>query len=146
MRRRSPSMWRSVLLVGAVALVGAVVGVAGLPQFASAAVGDTVCCYRWWGVGTQTVGANVTKTSPTTSEIDWARVYLDGGDSPSYGVVVKTKSWGLSNGGTSVGGHSTWVVQNPTGTIPNAYAQCYWTDWMNAGYSLSMACEMKYRI
>lgn len=132
------------LLVGAVALVGAAVGISGAPQSASAAAADTVCCYRWWGVGTETVKANVTKSSPTVAEVDWSRAYLQGGDGLPYGVTARVKS-SSGAGTTGTGGPNTWVTANPTGTLKNAYGQCLWTDWTGAGYSLQIACEMKLR-
>lgn len=131
-------------MVGAVALIGAAVGLAGAPQSASAAAADTVCCYRWFGVGSETVKANVTKSSPTVAEIDWSRAYLQGGDGLPYGVTVRVKS-SSGAGTTSSGGPNTWVQANPYGTIKNSYGQCLWTDWTGAGHSLQIACEMKLR-
>lgn len=78
------------------------------------------------------------------SEIDYAEVYLQGGEGYPYGVTVRARSWGGA-GVTGSGGPNAWVRANPTGTYKNAYAQCLWTDWSGAGYSLQMACQMKYR-
>lgn len=136
----------AVLGVGMLAAAGALVGTIATPSQAEAGVIDTVCCYRWWGVGNETVVANLTKTSPRVSEVDWARVYL-GGTAESYGVVIR-----VASNTTPVGGHQatgpggSWITVNPAGTVTGSpYGLCYWTDWQHAGYSLQLACEMKYR-
>ncbi|WP_153002282.1 hypothetical protein [Microbacterium oxydans] len=136
----------SILGVGALAIAGALLGTVASPSQAEAGVADTVCCYRWWGVGTEVVVHNLTKTSPKVAEVDWARVYL-AGESLSYGVVIRIASNTTGPGGhTSTGPGNAWVTVDPPGTVTGSpYGLCYWTDWQYAGYKLQLACEMKLR-
>ena len=140
--------WYAGLLVGAVALSGALLGPLVISSPAVAGVADTVCCYRWWGVSSALSTRNEVKRSPRTTEVDWARALVYS-EAVNIGILVRIASNTLPAGGTSAtgGGGSTWTTVNPAGTVlGRPYGSCYWTDYLyTPGLSLAMACEMKYR-
>lgn len=136
------------LLVGAVALSGALLGPLAIVSPAVAGVSDTVCCYRWWGVSSALSTRNEVKSSPRATEVDWARALVYSG-AVNIGIYVRIASNTLPAGGISAtgGGGTTWTTVNPGGTVfGSPYGSCYWTDYLyTPGLSLAMSCEMKYR-